>query len=335
MSADREAKTKTISAAQHRAEKRRRKAEARSKTLDYLTYLLVRGVVALLHLLPRCVAYAITCGFGSLIYHLSKKYRSYAIGHLERSFPDWPADKIRHVAKESIKNMVCMGLELFLIPRYIKPQTWRRYVRIRNIEEVLRILITRKTPAMMVTGHFGNWELAGYFSAAIGLPTNSVARRLDNPYINDYIFGVRERAGQKMIYKTGAAEGVTRALSAHETVSMVGDQDAGARGMFVDFLGRQASTYKSIGLMAMQFEAPIAIVCCRRLGRRFRFELFVQRIIHPADWADKDDPLRWITQEFTKAIEEAVRENPEQYFWVHRRWKHRPKGEERPKHGVA
>jgi len=314
-----------LSRREHRDAKRKRKLEARSRWVDYLAYLGARVGIMFVLMLSRRLAYSIAWFAGGLVFRFDRKHREIALDQLRRSFPDWPEDKVRKTARRSIQNMVCMGLELLLTPRLIRANTWRRYIRLRDMEDVISTLISRDTPLVLVTGHLGNWELAGYFSAAIGLPFSSIARRIDNPYINELIFGVRQRAGQRMIYKQGAAAEVSRILESNQAVSMVCDQDAGSRALFVDFFGRPASTFKSIGLMAMQFDAPIAVVCCRRLGRRFSFEVFTQRFIRPAEWADKDDPLRWISQEFTSALEDAVRAGPDQYFWVHRRWKHAPR----------
>jgi len=314
-----------IDRGEHRVNKRLRKLKARNNRLDYLAYIGVRLAVMFVEMLSLRAGYALARLVGRAVYRFDRRHRGIAIDQLRRSFPDWSDDRIRNAARESICSMVCMGLELLLTPRYIRPDTWRRHIRLRNMEEVVATLISRDRPMLLVTGHFGNWELAGYFSAAIGLAFSSVARRIDNPYISDMIFGVRQRAGQRMIYKQGAAAQVARAFDNREAVSMVCDQDAGARGLFVDYFGRPASTFKSIGLLAMQYDAPIAVICCRRLGRRFSFEIFNQRLIEPSEWADKDDPLRWITQEYTTALETAVRSQPEQYFWVHRRWKHAPR----------
>jgi KDO2-lipid IV(A) lauroyltransferase len=313
-----------------RITKRQRKLDTRNRRLDYLAYVGLRVAIMFVEMLSLRIGYALARAVGRAMYRFDKRHRQTAIDQLRHSFPDWTEAKIRRTAKASIVNMVCMGLELLLTPRYIRPETWRKHIRLRNMEDVVATLIARDRPMVLVTGHFGNWELAGYFSAAIGLSFNSVARRIDNPYINDLIFGVRERAGQRMIYKQGAAERVARALGDHEAVSMVCDQDAGARGLFVDYFGRPASTFKSIGLMAMQYDAPIAVICCRRLEGRFSFEIFNQRLIEPSEWADKDDPLRWITQEYTRALEDAVRAQPDQYFWVHRRWKHAPRKTRKP-----
>jgi KDO2-lipid IV(A) lauroyltransferase len=110
-------------------------------------------------------------------------------------------------------------------------------------------------------------------------------------------------------------------------VGFIADQNAGPKGIFVDFFGRKASTYKSIGLLAMQYQVPVVIGYARRQSESFRFKMCVQDIIYPEDWASQPDALRYITQRYTKAIEDFVSEDPGQYLWVHRRWKTRPKGE--------
>src|SRR6185503_3598269 len=112
-----------------------------------------------------------------------------------------------------------------------------------------------------------------------------------------------------------------------EAVAFVADQNAGSKGMFVDFFGRKASAYKSIGLLAMQHDCPIVCGYARRLDDRFKFVVGVQDVIFPADWKQQVDPLRYITQRYTTALEDIVRQDPGQYWWVHRRWKSRPKGE--------
>jgi KDO2-lipid IV(A) lauroyltransferase len=179
----------------------------------------------------------------------------------------------------------------------------------------------------MLTGHYGNFEILGYVLATLGFEATSIARPLDNPYINEWLMGVRERKGQRIIGKKGATTEVTDVLERRGTVCFIADQNAGSKGIFVDFFGRKASTYKSIGLLAMQYEVPVVIGYARRRAEPFRFHIGVQDIIYPADWRAQDDPLKYITQRYTKALEDVVRVDPRQYWWVHRRWKTRPKGE--------
>jgi KDO2-lipid IV(A) lauroyltransferase len=139
---------------------------------------------------------------------------------------------------------------------------------------------------------------------------------------------VREKQGQRIVGKKGATTEVVEVLDRGGAVGFIADQNAGSKGIFVDFFGRKASTYKSIGLLAMQYNVPVVIGYARRLDGRFKFSLGVQDVIYPADWQDQDDPLRYITQRYTSGIEQSVRADPGQYLWIHRRWKTRPKGEE-------
>jgi KDO2-lipid IV(A) lauroyltransferase len=178
---------------------------------------------------------------------------------------------------------------------------------------------------LMVTGHYANFEIIGYILGLFGFNIYSIARPLDNKFISRYLYGVRQRAGQKIIDKKGAVQLMDRIIADGATVCFIADQDAGRKGVFVDFFGRKASTYKSIALLAITNEIPICVGYSRRLANRFFFEIGVQRIIFPREWADKDDPLEWITAQYTKAIEECVRQDPSQYWWLHRRWKHQPK----------
>ena len=310
-------------------------AKPRNKAVDYLQYLACRVGIGVLQSLPLGSAYRLARMVGWLICRFDRAHFARAVGHLRLSFPHWDDRRIDRVAKASIRNVVYMFVEMVLTPRLIQPHRWRRHVTLKGISEVARLLIERRQSVAMVTGHFGNWEIAGYTMATIGLPSYTVARHIDNRFINDLIFGVREQAGQKMIYKKGAAERIRAAMETRAAVSFVGDQDAGRKGVYVDFFGRPASTFKSIGLMVMEYRIPLVVVSCRRIGETFRFEITPQRVIYPRQWADRADPLRWITQEFTAAIEQIARQCPEQYFWVHRRWKHRPKGEQRSPDGIS
>ena len=180
---------------------------------------------------------------------------------------------------------------------------------------------------LLVTGHYSNFEIIGYLLGLFGFNIYSIARPLDNKYINNYLYNVRERVGQKIIDKKGASELMDQIASTGATLCFIADQDAGKKGIFVNFFGRKASTYKSIGLIAISCNIPIVVGCSRRVDNRFYFEIVANRIIFPEEWQDKDKPLEWITAEYTRAMEEFVRQDPSQYWWLHRRWKHRPKEE--------
>ena len=310
-------------------------ARPRNKYVDWLVYIALRLVAMFVHMFSPAANYRTARLIGWAMWRFDARHRRLAREHLRRSFPDWPADRIDRVGMESFQHLVKLAMEVLLTTRLMTHWTWRRYVRLANLTEPIRLSLERKAGLIFVTGHYGGFEMVGYMMATLGFPSVSVARPLDNPYINEFVMGVRERTGQSILYKKGAAASMEDVLATKGTLAFIADQDAGRKGLFVDFFGRPASTYKSIGLMAMQFGVPIVVGYGRRLGEPFTFEIGVQRIIHPVEWAGKADPLRWITQEYTHALEQIVRDAPEQYLWVHRRWKHRPKGESPGPDGVA
>ena len=185
----------------------------------------------------------------------------------------------------------------------------------------------RGQPAIFITGHCGNWELLGYSLAVMGYPLHALARPLDNPLLNRWVMGMREDRGLRIITKWGAMPILQQILGAGGWIAFIADQNAGDQGLFVPFFGSLASSYKSIGLLAMRYNIPIVAGFARRLDGRFRYELSCTDFITPDDWANRDDPLFYITARFNHAMEQMIRSAPEQYLWVHRRWKSRPRHE--------
>ena len=299
-------------------------AKPRNKTADYIAYLALRLMVTLLHAFSTRNTYPVARTLADLVWRFGGRYRSRAMDHLRASFPDWPERRLASVVRESMRSFGYLTLEVFLTGRLITPYSWRRHVRLADTGELIRLLLERRTGMIFVTGHVGNFEVVGYTMATLGFPSIAVARPIDNPYINDWLMGVREKTGQGILYKKGATRSMDDILEARGALSFIADQDAGRKGVFVNFFGRPASTTKTPALMAMRYDAPIVVGYGRRLGDDYRFELAVERIIRPEEWRNRDDPMTWITQEYTLALEAIVRRKPEQYFWVHRRWKHQP-----------
>ena len=295
--------------------------------VDRILYVAVRLVSVAMHTFPINANLQTAKLLGSGLFLIDRKHRERALANLRRSFPDMSEPQRVELARRSMQQMIMLFVEVLFTTRLIRIDTWCQYVELDNFKEVLEMLLRRERGLILLTGHYGNWEILGYVLATLGFETTSIARPLDNPYVSRFLFGVREKTGQKIIAKKGATPEVTTAMENKGAVGFIADQNAGSKGVFVDFFGRKASTYKSIALVAMQYEVPVIIGYARRVGDCFRFKMGVQDIIRPEDWESQDDPLRYITQRYTKAIEDIVRVDPGQYWWVHRRWKTRPKGE--------
>jgi len=305
----------------------KKERKPRSDLVDRLVYLALRLVSAALHCFPINTNLQTAKFLGDCLYFFDRKHRQRALGNLRRSFPDMPQAQLERIARRSMQEIPMLAVEVLFTTRLMRIETWTRYIELHNFRPMLAELLRRDRGLIILTAHYGNFEIGGYVLALLGFATSSVARPLDNKYVSDWLFGVRQRLGQKVITKKGATTEIVEALQNHAAVGFVADQNAGSKGIFVDFFGRKASTYKSIGLVAMEYQVPIVVGYARRLNDRFHFRMGVQDLIYPEDWADKDDPLRYITQRYTTAIEAFIRQDPSQYWWVHRRWKSRPKGE--------
>jgi Kdo2-lipid IVA lauroyltransferase/acyltransferase len=299
----------------------------RNDLIDRLQYLALRFVAMVMHWFPVDLNLRTARLFGAIWDYFDQKHHNRAMANLERCFPHLTEPQRHRLARQSVQHMFMLGVEMLHTTRLVRVDTWRKYVEVGNFHETLGLLMNNEKGLIMLTGHYGNWEILGYVLATLGFESTAVARPLDNPYVSDWVLGVRERQGQKIVGKKGATTEITTLLAEGGVVGFVADQNAGSKGIFVDFFGRKASTYKSIGLLAMQYEVPVIVGYARRINGKFHFRLATQDIIFPKDWKDQPDPLHYITQRYTRAIEDFVRDDPTQYLWLHRRWRSRPKGE--------
>ncbi len=262
---------------------------------------------------------------GSLFGRLNPARCRRAADNIRLSFPDWVEERIQSTAFESIRHMFQLFMvESMISPRLISPSSWSKYVRVGDVTGLLDLLL-RSEPAIFVTGHCGNWELLGCVLASIGYPLVALARPIDNPLLNDWMLSVREARGMTIVTKWGATPILQDTLRSGGRLGFIADQNAGDQGLFVPFFGRFASAYKSIGLLAMRYNVPIVAGAAKRVDDRFLYQLHFADLIRPHEWADQPDPLFYITARYTRAIEMMVRNAPEQYLWIHRRWKSRPK----------
>ncbi|MCP4759914.1 MAG: lysophospholipid acyltransferase family protein [Planctomycetes bacterium] len=256
---------------------------------------------------------------------LVRRHLHRAENNLEACFPDIGSKAKRQIAKASIGHLFQVAaVDSVLMGRCIKPSTWTRHLDVEPARDVIPLL-TSGEPLLMLTGHLGNWELLGYGLSVAGYPMHALARPLDNPYLNRWLLGIREAWGLKVLTKWGAAPRMQAILEGGGRLGFIADQNAGDHGLFVPFFGRLASAYKSIGLLAMQYEIPIVVAMARRRTLDLDYEIVLGDIIHPSDWKDQEDPLYYVTARYTQGLEQLVRQRPEQYLWIHRRWKSRPK----------
>jgi Kdo2-lipid IVA lauroyltransferase/acyltransferase len=225
-------------------------------------------------------------------------------------------------------HLVRVVVEIVQLPRKMTLTNCREVIVFRNRAPVLKALCSGR-PVFVLGGHFGNWEVSTATFGMFGFPLGIVARRLDNPYLHRWFFEARQQTGHQLYDKRGGASEMVELLEAGGNLGLLCDQDAGHKGLFVDFFGRPASTFKSIALMALQYRAILIVGYGIRLpddpdARWVRYEIGCEEVIDTLEFDHSRDALKIITQRYTTALEHAIRRAPEQYFWVHRRWKSEP-----------
>jgi Kdo2-lipid IVA lauroyltransferase/acyltransferase len=297
----------------------------RNHILDYLAYLGVRLLVGIAQAMTVEQSYAFALFLAGILYRVDRRHRDVGRENLRAAFGDRYTEAARDRIVRGVYRHFCMMLmEILHIPRKLHPETWRDRITLVGHEQVLDRMM-RGGPLILLTGHFGNWEMAGYLFGVFGFPPKSVARTLDNPHLDHFLRSFRERTGQKMIPKSGGYDEMIATLRGGGVLSFLADQDAGQNGLYVDFFGRPASTHKAIALLAIEHNAPIVVGYARRIGPGFRYEVGCPAIIEPSELTGTADDIRLLTQRYTSALEAVIRRDPDQYLWLHRRWKHQPK----------
>jgi KDO2-lipid IV(A) lauroyltransferase len=305
-------------------------SKPRSQIADYAVYLMVRFFVCLVQALPFVVSTMIADILAWLAHRVDRRHRQVARENLQQAFPGChqPAERNRLVL-QVYRHFCGMLIEIIHLPRRLNASNCLRFLEVPRIRYLLDNLLSGR-PVLFVTGHFGNWEMTSYVMGLLGFQAHAVARPLDNRFLDDFLRRFREKTGQKLLAKHGDFEKMQSLLDQAALLGALADQDAGRRGLFVDFFGRPASTHKALALLALQYQVPIMVFGAAKVAEPMRYRLLVEDLIIPEDYRNHANPILAITQQFTTALERIIRTAPEQYFWLHRRWKHQPAKRARP-----
>jgi KDO2-lipid IV(A) lauroyltransferase len=298
-------------------------AKPRNPAADYGVYLAVRLTVCIVQAMSLTKALAFGRFLAWVAYHVDRRHREVARDNLRHAYPGVSDAAIERYVREVYRHFCGVLMEMIQIPRRLHPYNWQKYVRLVRSELGVGGMIADR-PLLMVTGHFGNWEMAGYIIGLFGFRTYAVARRIDNPHLDRFLARFRSGTGQTILDKNADYDRIQQVLRDGGALALVADQDAGPRGLFVDFFGRPTSTFKSIALLALEYNADLVVFGVPRVGEPMRYRIVAEELIRPEEYAGRPDAVRAITERFTAALERLVRRHPEQYFWLHRRWKHQP-----------
>jgi KDO2-lipid IV(A) lauroyltransferase len=290
--------------------------------IEYLGFRLALGV---LRMLPERLALGMGGGFGWFAGTVLGIRRRVVREHLRLAFPGETEAWRRRLGRASFRHLGREALATFLLGRMASEEILKR-TEIGSLD-LLREALARGKGAVLLTAHFGNWELAGAARALRGVPMDVVAQRQRNPLFDSHLNEGRRRMGMRVIPRNEAPRRVVRSLRDGRAVAFVGDQNVRRGGVFVAFFGKKASTARGPAVFALRTGCPIFQGVNRRLPgypTRYRLEIV------PVDFAptgDTEEDVHRLTQRHAAFLEKEIREGPEQYFWQHRRWKTRPPGE--------
>jgi len=254
-----------------------------------------------------------------LFYHLVSRQRLITLHNLRRAFPEKPMGEIIRIARGVYRHMGIVAAEFFELP-WMTKDTLPRWVTIEGLEHYRQAMLQGKGMLTLVA-HFGNWEMMPVVFPLIAEPFNIIYRPLDSPILENLITWVRSKPGNTMIPKERSGLTIIRHLRKNQIIGILSDQNVSAEeGVFVDFFGRPACSSLGLAVLAMRSGAPVVPAFMPRMADG-RYKLVILPPLEIVRTGDYTRDLQTNTQQFADVVEAVVRQYPDQWFWLHQRWK--------------
>ncbi len=300
--------------------------------IERLEYLAVRALVGALGRLPRGLARAVGAALGALVYRLLSRLRRTGMQNLALAFPEKPLAERQTVLRGVYRSLGWQLAEFCLMSRYTPAQA-SQFIRYEGLENYLAAR-DRGNGVLVLTGHLGAWELSSFYHSLVGHPMSLVIRRLDNPLVDAFVNRIRCLHGNRVIHKDDFARGLLKAMQQGETVGILMDTNmTPPQGVFVPFFGVQACTATAMARIALRSQAAVLpgflLWEPAEHNGNGGYVLHFGPQIEVVRSGDTEADILANTALFTAAIESYIRRSPEQWLWVHRRWKTRPPGQEK------
>ena len=285
--------------------------------MHLLSYLILRLICSVLILLPLGFSYFLARLIGNFTYNVVHYRRQIVMENLHIAFgSELKEAELEKIAAESYRQIAMSFIELMIGPKLQKQI--HQILKPGDFQLIQRLLQQGKG-LIAISAHLGSWELQGAAAAtAMREPLTVAAVQQSNPYINRFITKRRNEMGMQVAGTKEAMKLLLKALRNKEAIGLVADQNAGHAAVYVDFFGKIAATQPGPAQLALKYGAPMLIGAAIRTGPG-QFKILSRQVE-----IKKDDTLETLTQRHVQILEGFIRQYPEQYFWLHRRWKTRP-----------
>jgi Kdo2-lipid IVA lauroyltransferase/acyltransferase len=293
---------------------------------ENLEYWLVVAVARILGLLPRGLARLLAGILALAVYVFLGRLRRVGERNLELALPGLPGKERARILRGVYRHLGWQLVEFCRMSRYTRANT-RNWIRTEGLDHYLAAQ-ARGKGVLIVTGHLGAWELSSFYHSLMGYPMGMVIRRLDNRRLDDYVNRIRCLHGNQVLHKDDFARGLLTAMRAGETVGILMDTNMRPpQGVFVEFFGQMACTASGLARVALKTGAAVlpGFMLWEPAERKYVLR-FGPELVFSRSGDEEADALA-ATQLCAAVTEEWIRRYPDQWLWIHRRWKTRPAGE--------
>src|SRR5437660_2176883 len=293
---------------------------------EWLEYAAVWAILKTLGALPRGLARALASTIATGLHATLPKLKRTAEFNLRLAFTEWDVGRRSSVIRGMVRNLGWMAAEFARFPKYTRENIGD--VLILDGHENFLEGQRRGNGVLYLTGHIGGWELSSFAHALYGFPLHYMARPLDNAKVDALVNNYRCMSGNQPIFKHESARALLKILKEAGTVGILADQNTmPEEGVFVDFFGKSACTTTGIARVALHTDAAVVPGYAHWDGGIGKYRLRFEPAVELVRTGDTERDVFVNTQKFAKVLEEIIRKHPEQWIWVHARWKTRPRGE--------
>jgi KDO2-lipid IV(A) lauroyltransferase len=289
---------------------------------NWLIYRFILILIAFFNLLPHRLSLFIGASFGKLAYLVLPESRKITFQNLKTAFPQLPTDSRKKLSLKVFESLGRNAVDAVRLPK----MSWEEIQKITKVEgiEHLEKAYSLGKGVIGVTGHISNFELLAAYVSLRGYKLSAIGRELYDPRLNELLIKNRQKMGVQNIYSTASVKEVIKVLNSGRMIGVLMDQDTSrVKGIYVDFFGKKARTPVGPVILALKLNVPIVPMAIVQT-REGNYKIFVREEVKPLVGKTKEENIYYLTQKCTEFLEQVIREYPDQWVWMHKRWLRTP-----------